>query len=145
MCVWAGENYYSPMKDYIGVSDRRARGESPGPLTHSERIARRWIQGDKVSSSIPSPSSTKYVYIKSTTVFIPSSELGLSQPLSRQRMCPSPQNRGEGGHTCLRVGDWGSPNSDDWRKGLALLHPSPPSSPSLYFYPLPFPLLTSSS
>jgi hypothetical protein len=41
------------MKDYIGVSDRRARGESPGPLTHSERIARRWIQGDKVSSSIP--------------------------------------------------------------------------------------------
>jgi hypothetical protein len=26
----------------------------------------------------------------------PSSELGLSQPLSRQRVCPSPQNRGEG-------------------------------------------------
>jgi hypothetical protein len=46
--------------------------------------------------------TTKYVYIKSTTVYVPSSELGLSQPLSRQRVCPSsPQNRG--GHTHLRV------------------------------------------
>jgi hypothetical protein len=36
---------------------------------------------------------TKYVYIKSTTVYVPSSELGLSRP---------------------------SPNSDDWRKSLAL-------------------------
>ncbi len=43
----------------------------------------------------------KYVYIKSTTLPVPSSELGLSQPLSRQRVCPSP-------------------NSDDWRKSLAL-------------------------
>ncbi len=38
---------------------------------------------------------TKYVYMKSTTVHVPSSELGLSQPLSRH-------------------------NSDDWRKSLAL-------------------------
>jgi hypothetical protein len=38
--------------------------------------------------------STKYVYTKSTTVYVPSSELGLSQPLSRQQVCPSPQNRG---------------------------------------------------
>jgi hypothetical protein len=62
-------------------------------------------------------------YIKSTTVYVPSSELGLSQPLSRQRVCPSPPNRGGGvgdGHTCLRVRGWGSPNSDDWRKSLAL-------------------------
>ncbi len=29
----------------------------------------------------------------------PSSELGLSQPLSRQRVCPSPQNRGGGAHS----------------------------------------------
>ncbi len=36
----------------------------------------------------------KYVYVKSTTVFVLSSELGVSQPLSRQRVCPSPQNRG---------------------------------------------------
>jgi hypothetical protein len=25
-----------------------------------------------------------------------------------------------GGHTRLRVREWGSPNSDDWRKSLAL-------------------------
>ncbi len=57
--------------------------------------------------------------IKSTTVYVPSSELGLSQHLSRQRVCPSPQNRG-GGHTRLPLRGWGSPNSDDWRKSLAL-------------------------
>ncbi len=62
---------------------------------------------------------TKYVYIKSTTVYVPSSELGLSQPLSRQRVWPSPRIGG-GGHTRLRVRGWGSPNFDDWRKSLAL-------------------------
>jgi hypothetical protein len=57
---------------------------------------------------------TKYVYIKSIIVYVPSSELGLSQPLSHQRVCPSPQNRwGGGGHTRLRVRGRGSPNSDD--------------------------------
>jgi hypothetical protein len=64
---------------------------------------------------------TKYVYIKSTTVYVPSSELGLSQPLSRQRVCPSPQNRvWGGGHTRLRVRGWGSPKADDWRKSYLL-------------------------
>jgi hypothetical protein len=53
---------------------------------------------------------------KESTVYVPSSELGLSQPLSRQRVCPSPQNRGWGKHTRLRVRGWGSPNSDDLRK-----------------------------
>jgi hypothetical protein len=57
--------------------------------------------------------------MKSTTVYVPSSELGLSQPLSLQQVYPSPQNRG-GGHTRLRVRGWGSPNYDDWRKSLAL-------------------------
>jgi hypothetical protein len=61
--------------------------------------------------------TTKYINIKST-VYVPSSKLGLSQPLSRQRVCPSPQNRG--GHTRLRVRGWGSPNSGDRRKSLAL-------------------------
>ncbi len=42
---------------------------------------------------------TKYVYIKSTIVYVPSSELGLSQPLSRQRVCPSPQNRWRGANS----------------------------------------------
>ncbi len=39
---------------------------------------------------------TKYIYIKSTTVYVPLSELGLSQPLSRQRVWLSPQNWGRG-------------------------------------------------
>jgi hypothetical protein len=42
---------------------------------------------------------TKYLYIKSTTVYVPSSELGLSQPLSRLRVCPSPHNGGGGAHS----------------------------------------------
>jgi hypothetical protein len=62
----------------------------------------------------------KYLYIKSTTVYVPSSELGLYQPLYRQRVCHSPQNRGGGGQTRLRLRGWGSPNSDDLRKSLAL-------------------------
>ncbi len=70
---------------------------------------------------------TKYVNIKSTTVYVPSLELGLSQPLSHQRVCPSPQNLGPGGgggggvgHTRQGVRGWGSPNSDDLRKSLEL-------------------------
>jgi hypothetical protein len=63
---------------------------------------------------------TKYVNIQSTTVYVPSSELGLSHPLSRQRVCPSPGTIEVGGHTRLRVRGWGSTNSDDWRKSLAL-------------------------
>jgi hypothetical protein len=64
--------------------------------------------------------ATKYLYIKSTTVYVPSSALGLSQPISRQRVCPPPRTGGGGGHTGLRVRCWGSPNFDDWRKSLAL-------------------------
>jgi hypothetical protein len=33
-----------------------------------------------------------------------------------------PPRTGGGGHTRLRVRGWGSPNSDDWRKSLALCH-----------------------
>jgi hypothetical protein len=40
----------------------------------------------------------KYVYIKSTKVYVPWSELGLSQPLSRQGVCLSPRT-GEGAHS----------------------------------------------
>jgi hypothetical protein len=44
-------------------------------------------------------STTKYVYIKSTTVYVSSSELGLSHPLSHQRECPSPKNQRGGVHS----------------------------------------------
>jgi hypothetical protein len=85
------------------------------------RNGRKWHE--KISSAKnPAPAnridSTKYIYIQSTTVCVPLSELVLSHPLFRQRMCPSPR-RGGGGHTRLRVKGW-SPNSDDWRKSLAL-------------------------
>jgi hypothetical protein len=56
-----------------------------------------------------------YIY-SIPAVYVLSSELGLSQPLSRQRVCPSPRNQRGRGHTRLRVRGWWSPNSDDWRK-----------------------------
>ncbi len=37
-----------------------------------------------------------------TTVYVPSSELELFQPLSRRRVCPSPHNRGRGGGQCAQ-------------------------------------------
>jgi hypothetical protein len=43
----------------------------------------------------------------------PSSELGLSQPLSRQRVFPSPQKQGGGGTLACGRGVGGSPNSDE--------------------------------
>jgi hypothetical protein len=68
----------------------------------------------------PSAHKVRITYIiKSTTVYVPLSELGLSQPLSRQRVCPSPQNRGGGAHSPAGEG-LGKSNSDDWRKNLAL-------------------------
>jgi hypothetical protein len=42
-------------------------------------------------------------------------------PYSLASECaPSPGTKGGGGHTRLRLRSWGSPNFDDWRKGLAL-------------------------
>ncbi len=52
-------------------------------------------------------------------MYVPPPELGLSHPLSRQQVCPSSLTEG-GGHTRLRVRGRGSPDSDDWRKSLAL-------------------------
>ncbi len=43
----------------------------------------------------------------------PSSELGLSQPLSRQRVFPSPQKQVGGGTLACGWGVGGSPNSDE--------------------------------
>jgi hypothetical protein len=53
--------------------------------------------------------------VHSTTVSVPLSELGPPLP----QACPSAGTKGVG-HTRPRVRGWGSPNSDDWRKGLAL-------------------------
>jgi hypothetical protein len=60
------------------------------------------VQCKTVHSQTTLDQSTKYVHIKSTRVYIPFSELGLSQSFSRLRVCPSShcsQNRGGGGHS----------------------------------------------
>ncbi len=52
---------------------------------------------------------------------VPSLELGpIPHPLYRNRVCAPPRNQWKGEHTRLRVRGWGSPNSDDMRKSLAL-------------------------
>jgi len=44
----------------------------------------------------------------------------LPTPLSPASLLLPPEPGGGRGHTRLRVGGWGGPNSDDWRKSLAL-------------------------
>ncbi len=47
--------------------------------------------------------TTKYIYSLSRTVYVPSSALEPPpHPLSRKRLCPSPRNQREEGHTRLR-------------------------------------------
>merc|ERR1712209_260867 len=41
-----GENYYSPMKDFVSSPDYGDREKSPGALTYSERIARKFMESD---------------------------------------------------------------------------------------------------
>jgi hypothetical protein len=52
-------------------------------------------------------------------VYVTSSELGLSQPLSLANVPLPPEPRG-GEHIRLRLRGWGSSNSCDWRKSLVL-------------------------
>jgi hypothetical protein len=81
------------------------------------------------------PKTTKYVHIKSTAhcaqYMSPRRNWDSPNPsLAMQRVCPFPQNRGVGGGlTRLRVRGWGSPNSDDWRKSLALCLLCAPNRP----------------
>ncbi len=71
-----------------------------------------------------------HTYLEYHTV--PSSELGppIPSPASECLLPPPPQSK-EGEHPRLRVRGWGIPNSDDWRKSLAiqfcLLCDCPPS------------------
>lgn len=44
-----GEHYYSPMTSYL-EAERGSRGETPGALTYSERLARKWIYGRRYES-----------------------------------------------------------------------------------------------
>jgi hypothetical protein len=64
--------------------------------------------------------STKYVHIYLEYHSVcPLVEIGTPHPLSHECAPPPPPTKG-GGHTRLRVREWRSPNSDDWRKSLAL-------------------------
>ncbi len=68
-------------------------------------------------------SITKYVYIKEyhSECMSPRRNWDSPNPSLASECAPPPQNRGWGGHThSLRVRGWGSHNSDDWRKSLAL-------------------------
>jgi hypothetical protein len=66
------------------------------------------------------PVNTKCIYTTgrylSTTVTVPSSELGPPHPLSRSECVSPPLNQRRGEHTRLRVRGWGSLNLDYWRK-----------------------------
>ncbi len=66
------------------------------------------------------PLAQKYLYIKSTTVYVPSSEIETPQTPLLQASCPPPPPRPKGeGHTRLRLRGWGSPNSDDWVRSFS--------------------------
>ncbi len=81
-------------------------------------------------TAVPSTYTTKYVRIyKEYHRVCPLVGIGTprpptpfpqaSVPMKEECAPPLRNQRGEG-HTRLRVKGWGSPNSDDWRKSLAL-------------------------
>ncbi len=68
----------------------------------------------------PGSQSTYSIYLEYHSE-CPLVGIGTPPPPLTQATEPSPRNQnGGGGHTRLRVRRWGSPNSDDWRKILAL-------------------------
>jgi hypothetical protein len=60
------------------------------------------------------------VTYRCTTVYVPSLELGPPTPSLASECAALPGTKGGVGHTRLQVRGCGSPNSDDWRKSLAL-------------------------
>ncbi len=99
------------------------------------RIHRPWLGGIKSTPALGCPTCSpgfmgwwvgkttlcpQSIYKEYHSVSLPLLELGLSHSLSRQRVCPSHRNHRVAGHTRVRVRGWGSPNSNDWRKSLAL-------------------------
>jgi hypothetical protein len=100
-----------------GSALRGPNGPDPGPVPpggshHSHAPQQSW---SKVWS-------TKYIYTKSTTVYSmsPRRNWDSPTPLSPASVPLPPEPKGGGACTRLRVRGWGSPNSKDWRKSLAL-------------------------
>ncbi len=79
-----------------------------------------------MQASTQSSSTLWKRYIHKVLIFIehhsvsPLVGIGTPPPLQPQASVPSPPDQWVGGHTRLRLKGWGSPNSDDWRKSLAL-------------------------
>ncbi len=83
----------------------------------------------KFFNAVWSARTTKYIY-KSTTVSVSASELGPPPPLPQA--CPHHRNQGDS-LACWR----GGPNSDDWRKCLALSLFCGQDPQSTYIYRVP--------
>ncbi len=86
---------------------------------------------------------TKHIYVQSTTVYVPSSELGLSHPLSRQRVCPypraPPRYRGGGGILACGLGVGEVPILTTGEKAL---HSAYSVGPRLFFVVYKVPVRT---
>ncbi len=94
----------------------------PGNFTAKNTAEFRGISRNSVCFSKNSVFRRKSkTHFRGHPMYVPSSELGLSQPLyCHAASVPLPPE--PGGHTRLRVRGWGwgCPNSDDWRKSLFL-------------------------
>ncbi len=106
MCreVWRGSScrWMSRLLEHPPPSGRTRRGWTPsrtGPPTQKQFLLDHY--------------SHKVRTYKEYHSVCPSSKLGLSQPLSRQWVFPSPQKQGGGGTLACGWGVGGSPNSDE--------------------------------
>jgi hypothetical protein len=90
------------LRQKLPLQRKRVCPGSPSAPNQHVQILAEILPSHAVSENFPCHaqyvSQSTYIYIKSTTVtvYVPSLELGLSQsqPLSRQRVCPSPRTEG---------------------------------------------------
>ncbi len=99
----AGAAWYSGERQVGRCGGRRGRPPPPPPVQETGTSALQpccslW-KGEIMSR-------TKYLHIQSTTVYVPSSELGLPQPLSRKRLSLPPHQRVGAAHSPASVGVW---------------------------------------
>ncbi len=113
MCLWA--IYIFPGSVHIFPPAETAAPSWEYIIRSQTHECGNWDWGPFFSGNICFQFSAFFLcsVYQSTTMYVRSSELGLSHPpVSHQRVCPSPRSQ-RGGHTRLRVRGWGCPNSDD--------------------------------